>query len=125
MSRKAKLLIVEDHDDTRALLVETLREQGYDVLESAHGREASQLAQRHSIDLIITDVLLPGKDGLEVILEVRKQQPQMRFLAISGGGRTIAADDCLHSAKAFGAQAVLKKPFQHQTFLNAVQSLLD
>ncbi|MBY0586276.1 response regulator [bacterium] len=125
MNQPARLLVVEDQDDTRTLLVETLQEKGYEVFESSSGADVARLAAQQSFDLIITDILLPDKDGLEVILEIRKRDPKMRFLAISGGGQTLSAQDCLYSAQAFGAQMVLRKPFQNQTFLNAVETILS
>jgi CheY-like chemotaxis protein len=117
--------VIEDHNDTRFMLVEILQEQGYDVAESSCGLEASQAIQGQSFDLIITDILLPNRDGLEVILEQKKRNPESRFLAISGGGAAMGADECLHSAQAFGAQKTLAKPFDQETFVNAVRELLD
>ncbi len=124
MSRSAQLLVIEDHDDTRFMLVDILHEQGYQVAETSCGLEASQMLKEHHFDLIITDILLPNKDGLEVILEHKKRDPKARFLAISGGG-SMGADECLHSAKAFGAQKTLCKPFDQEVFVNAVKELLE
>ncbi len=124
MSRPAQLLVIEDHDDTRFMLVEILQEQGYEVAESSCGLQAWQIIKDQSFDLIITDILLPNKDGLEVILEQKKRNPTARFLAISGGGQSMGADECLHSAKAFGAQKILSKPFDQQIFVSTVKELL-
>jgi CheY-like chemotaxis protein len=124
MSCPSRLLVVEDHDDTRALMVEFLAEQGYQVSEAETGVRATEMFRENPFDLVITDILLPDKDGLEVILEIRKKFPDAKFLAISGGGETLLADDCLHSARAFGAQKTLSKPFGPRDLLQTVEEIL-
>ncbi len=82
-----------------------------------------QLYREEPVDLIITDVFMPEKEGLETIRELRSEYPEVKIIAISGGGKNINLD-FLPLAKQLGALRTLKKPFDRQEMLDAVQEVL-
>jgi CheY-like chemotaxis protein len=100
-----------------------LGEVGCEVSRASSGNEAIRLLRSSPFDVIITDVLMPNGDGVEVIAEVKRSQPTARILAISGGGHHLKAVDCLKIAKGLGATAVLLKPFNREQLLEAVSNL--
>lgn len=123
--KQNRILIVEDDDDTRAMLDDLLREEGYEVESVAEGTHVPLRFSEKPFDLVITDVLVPGKDGLEIIQELKHLSSTVQFLAISGGGSTLTSDDCLHSATILGAHKTLTKPFRSTAFLEAVHGMLS
>ena len=120
----ARILVIEDDSMLRSMLQQMLVHNGHEVLVASDGMEATRLYQKQSdIDLIVTDVLMPEKDGLEVIMEIRSKLPEVRIIAISGGGR-ISHTDYLIAARRLGAHATLSKPFARQELLDTINSLL-
>jgi len=113
------ILIVDDDDQIREMLQLLLEAGGHRVEVAADGKVASRLIADRVFDLVLTDVLMPERDGLEFIGEVRKIQPAMKIIAMSGGGH-IARESYLKIAKAFGANAVLEKPFSNTELMAAV-----
>jgi DNA-binding response OmpR family regulator len=122
-SQPARILIVDDDDSVRVVLRQALVRAGYEVIEAADGNEAVRLFKEAPAKLVITDILMPDKDGIETIQEFRRTNPGVKIIAISGGGR-IDPKMCLLMAKMVGANRVLPKPFQAQTLLAAVRELL-
>ena len=118
------ILLVDDDESLRTMLGEVLRRAGYEVQEACDGLEAGKLYRSHPADLVITDLVMPGKEGLEMIMELRQSYPEARIIAMSGGGRN-SSGDYLRMAKMFGAQRVLDKPFSHQEILDAVRGVLE
>src|SRR6476660_8930286 len=116
----ASILLVDDDEQFRTMLSVVLRRAGYEVQVAIDGIEASSFYRNHPTDLIITDLIMPEKDGLEIIRELRKEYPQAKIIAMSGGGRTGTAN-YLKVARAFGAQQMLEKPFPHQEMLDAIR----
>src|SRR6185295_6801254 len=104
------ILLVDDDEQLRTMLSLVLRRAGYEVRVAIDGIEASNFYRSHPTDLIITDLMMPGKEGLEIIMELRKDYPGARIIAMSGGGR-IGTMNYLKVARALGAQEVLEKPF--------------
>jgi CheY-like chemotaxis protein len=118
------VLVVDDVDEIRQLLTQWLREIGATARDAATGNEALRTLRGLAVDLLVTDILMPDRDGLELIAEVRRVRPTVRILAISGGGRHLRADDCLKFAKGLGAHGLLMKPFTRQQFLEALSGIL-
>jgi CheY-like chemotaxis protein len=114
------VLVVDDEETIRALLQEWLGRAGHVVQTAASGREALQLAGKTRFDLVVTDVLMPDGDGLELIAALKTALPSARVLAISGGGRYIEGDNCLKIARGWGAHAALMKPFDEKGFFAAM-----
>ncbi len=119
----AKILLIEDDNDVRTMLKLTLTHCGHTVIEAKNGREGIALFNQAGADLVITDIVMPEKEGLEVLMEVRKKNPGVKIVAISGGGRS-SATDYLKMAKLMGANRVLPKPFSNDALLAVVNELV-
>ncbi|OSM02050.1 response regulator [Magnetofaba australis] len=120
----ASVMIVDDDAAVRALLRQILEDEGHRVSEAGNGREGVDRFSHEPHDIIITDMLMPEKDGVEVIMELREKFSGVKIIAISGGGRGLDAAFNLKVAKDFGAFATLAKPFSRQEVLDAVGQLL-
>ena len=118
------VLLVEDDDQLRALLKLVLISSGYDVWEASSGKGVERLYQQHHPDLVVTDLMMPEKDGLEVIMDLRRQDPKVKILAISGGGPRSPEID-LRMAQKLGAVSTLSKPFLDTEFVEAVRLVLE
>lgn len=119
----ARILIIDDDDSVRTVLVLTLRHFGHTAIEARNGTEGLELFQQGGVDLLITDIVMPEKDGLEVLMNLKRTQPSLKIIAISGGGRN-SADDYLQIARLMGATKVLAKPFTSEVLMATVNELL-
>jgi len=119
--KSLSVIVADDVEGIQDLVGHWLEESGHVVMCASTGRIASQLLKKQHFDLVITDVLMPDVDGLELILELKHSQPSVRILAISGGGRHVQATDCLKLAKNLGAHALLLKPFNREQLLAAMK----
>lgn len=118
-----RILIIDDDEQLRALLHEILERAGFAVVEAANGVEGLQLFRSEPADLVITDLIMPDKEGVETILELRREFPEARIIAISGGGRNGSAN-YLPIAARLGARRTVAKPFSRQEILDAVRDTL-
>ncbi|UCD87844.1 MAG: response regulator [Desulfobacterales bacterium] len=118
-----QILIIDDEEQIRAVFKEMLGRSGYMVSEASNGKEGLMLQREKPADLIITDIIMPEKEGLETIRELRIEFPEVKIIAISGGGE-IGSDQYLNAAKQFGAACTLHKPIGLQELLQTVQRLL-
>jgi CheY-like chemotaxis protein len=117
------ILVIDDDVAVLEMVSEMLNSEGVTVLTAANGEEGMRLIRGHSeIDLVITDLIMPEKEGMETIRELKRDFPHIRILAISGGGR-VSAQSYLTIAKALGADLTLGKPFVRQELLDAVHAL--
>jgi DNA-binding NtrC family response regulator len=119
----ARIFLFDDDNILRTSLRIMLTRLGHTVIEAHNGAEGLKLLRYADADLLITDILMPEKEGLEVLLELKRKQWPVKVIAISGGGR-VESKDCLYMAKALGAAKVLAKPFTHEVLLAAVNELL-
>jgi DNA-binding response OmpR family regulator len=119
----ARILIIDDEAPVRDILRQMLEREGHEVVDAPDGAIGLKLFYENPTDLIITDILMPEKEGIEIILELRKTAPGVKIIAISGGGRT-GKLDVLPIAKSFGALRTLAKPFERQELLEAVREML-
>ncbi len=119
----SSILLVDDNEEFRTMLSRVLTRAGFQVQEASDGQQAIDLYGIHSSDLVITDLVMPGKEGLEMIMEFRRLYAGAKIIAISGGER-IGSQASLQMAKALGAQRVLAKPFSHVEILDAVREVL-
>ena len=119
----ATILIADDDPIIREIAGEMLRTTDHAALMAEDGLEVLDLLGSLQIDLLITDMLMPNMDGVEVIMHARSKQPGLKILAISGGGG-VGADYILHTAKMLGANAVLRKPLRLDSFLETIDDLL-
>ncbi len=119
----ARILLIDDDDDLRTMLRRVLTLSGHTVVEARNGEEGLALFPQAAADLVITDIVMPGKEGLEVLMALRKKHPPVKIIAISGGGRGDATD-YLHLAKQMGAARVLSKPFSNDALMSAIAAVL-
>jgi DNA-binding NtrC family response regulator len=117
------ILIVDDEPGIRELLGIMLESHGHSVVTAEDGIQAPKVMATRPIDVVITDLLMPERDGLEFITEVRKKYPKVKIIAMSGGGH-VARESYLRIAKTFGAHFILEKPFNQSDVLHAVETVL-
>ena len=101
----------------------TLAHFGHTVIEARNGKEGLQLFREANADLVITDLVMPEKEGFEILLELRQYQPPVKIIVMSGGVRGEKAN-YLQMAKLFGAAKVLAKPFSNEALIAAINELL-
>jgi DNA-binding response OmpR family regulator len=118
-----RVLIIDDDEQVRALLYEILDRAGFEVIEATNGTEGMKLYRSQPADLVITDLIMPEKEGVETILELRREFPNVRVVAISSGGRN-SGRDYLPIAAQLGARRTVAKPFSRQEILDAVRDTL-
>jgi DNA-binding response OmpR family regulator len=109
----------------RDLIVEALSQAGYEALSARDGKDALKKMRRNCIDLVITDIVMPKKDGIKLIEELLQNHPDARIIAISGGDRKWAEDTYLGHAKILGADEVLAKPFRPKELLDTIALILN
>lgn len=119
----ARILVLDDDPEIRDLLRDVLESDGYEVDEAPDGREGVRLYREHPADLVIVDIYMPEVEGIETILELGKQYPEFRCIAMTGGGMT-SDFACLQHAEQFGASRTFTKPFEIDELLEAVRELL-
>ena len=119
-----RILLIEDDVDFRWMLSEMLKREGYEVQTADNGSEGVRLLEEEEeYDLIITDIIMPEKEGLETIMDIMSRNPGSKVIAISGGGRS-SAGSYLKTAEYFGAVRSFQKPFDKNEFLEAVRDLV-
>jgi CheY-like chemotaxis protein len=120
---RAVILVVEDDDLVRAFILRVLEREGYALASAPNGVDGLRQCREVAPALVITDIVMPDMEGLEMIRELRKVDPSLPVLAISGGGR---GDPRMYldMARHLGARATLAKPFDREALLGAVASLL-
>ena len=123
MKRYDAILVIEDDEDIRQMICDILEDEAYVTIQASNGLEGiDALRKHHEIGIIITDLLMPEKEGIETITEIRKDYPSLRILAISGGGICMP-ENYLNLAKVMGADSTLCKPFGRKELLAAIENL--
>ena len=118
-----RVLIVDDDPGIRRTLHILLSREGYQVTQARDGAEALRLWRDHGSDLVITDLHMPEKNGIETILELLSHSPGIRIIAMSGGGQTKRLD-LLSNASMLGAVLTIEKPFTLSEMMNIVRQAL-
>ncbi len=121
----AKILVVDDEQQIRDILMQFLTRAGHEVELAEDGVIAMQKYRASEFDLIITDLMMAKKNGLELIQEISREFGEIRVIAISGGVPTTPSDYYLSVAKLMGASKVLDKPFTKGELLAAVDTILE
>jgi DNA-binding response OmpR family regulator len=124
MDRVYRILIMEDELLLRTLLQRVLEDAGYAVLTAEDGREGMRVFHETHPDLVLTDILMPNVDGIEVLKALRELPERPKIIAMSGGGRSFPAQMPLRWAAKFSVDHVLAKPFSHDELLMTVKSAL-
>ncbi|HVW20141.1 MAG TPA: response regulator [Opitutaceae bacterium] len=119
----ARVLVIDDEENIRTMVQQMLRRAGYDAIAAADGSEGIRLQRERPADLVITDLIMPGQEGLETIMEIRRSFPKTKIIAISGGGHA-GVLDFLPIATQLGALRTLPKPFTHQQLLALVKEVI-
>ena len=119
-----KILVIDDDPNIREMLQEVLSDAGYAVDVASDGAEGLLMVKNSPPDLIVTDIIMPEQDGVGVMLHIAKDYPNIKTIAISGGGR-ISPESYLYMAEKFGAAKTFMKPFDINEFLAAVEEVLN
>jgi CheY-like chemotaxis protein len=117
------VLIIDDHRPFLEMMSQVIRREGYDVMEAMDGVEGLRLCRKQPPDVVVTDILMPEKDGLEAIREFKRDYPSVKIIAISGGGSNVQID-YLPLAKKMGADSVLRKPIEPADMIDALREVL-
>lgn len=123
MSRK-NILLVDDEEAIRKMIRVILGNELYEFAEVGNGLDAQAILEKQKFDLIITDVIMPDCDGIELVMAVRRKLPDIKVIVMSGGGR-VRAGHYLDLAGKLGAARVFEKPFDTAALRKTVQELLS
>jgi len=119
----AHILVIDDDELVLESITIGLEENGYEVSTAINGEKGLKLIKKNSFDLVITDLIMPVKEGIETILEAKKNNHDLKIIAISGGGRT-SGYDYLQMAEKLGANRILQKPFSISQLIMEIDQIL-
>lgn len=117
------ILIVDDDETIRRLIIRLLEKEGYTTIVANNGRDGLLKYDKSKIDLVITDIIMPDMEGIEFIISLKKLNPEIKIIAISGGGY-LPATDYLETAKDFGVVESFSKPFDISALIKKVREVL-
>jgi CheY-like chemotaxis protein len=120
----ARIMVVKDDVQFRQMLLDMLQQDGHQLVSAGDGAQAIKLLATVRPDLIITDILMPGMDGVELIMALSKHDDATPMIAMSGGRRSITAEFNLDSAALLGVKATLAKPFSRADLRAAIEQAL-
>ena len=120
----AQILIIDDDQQILDMLGQILEREGHEVVKALDGKEGLKLYRENPADLVITDIIMAETEGTEIIMELQRDFPNVKIIAISGGDR-IEPDEYLHIAQMLGVQKTFAKPFSLEELLKAVSELLN
>lgn len=118
----ARLLLIDDDESFRSVLKVSLEQMGHTVTEAGDGRIGVERFQDGVFDVVITDLIMPDKEGIETIMDLRRLDPSVKIIAMSGGGR-VTSVDYLQIARQVGARQILAKPFLYEDIKAAIEQL--
>lgn len=120
-----RILVIDDEASVRKILCDNLRMSGFEVTGAADGHEGVNILKAGRLpDIVITDLIMPNKSGLDVIAEILRDYPGIKIIAISGGGRIDASHDLLEKARETGAHAVFSKPVDLDLLERTIEGML-
>lgn len=119
----ARILIIDDDDQSLSFFQEVLLREGHEVVTAHNGMEAERRFQESGADVVITDILMPDRDGIETIIGLRRQDPKVKIIAVSGGGR-VGPSSYLETAALLGARHTFTKPVDRRDLVAAVKELI-
>lgn len=120
-----KILVIEDDKDFSESLCRMLARRGYGVVKAETGQEGINQFKEHPVDLVITDVLLPDRDGLHVILDLQQVLPDVKIIAMSGGGHCATGEEYLDDIQLLcNVKHTIAKPFESKTLFKMVRKVL-
>lgn len=121
--RPLTIAVADDVAEIQLLAKTWLSDEGHQVYCAESGRDAVRWCDARRVDVVLTDVMMPEGDGFEVIREVRARHPHVKIISMSGGAPVMSMEQCLHVARALGADTVLRKPFTRSQLLAALAAV--
>lgn len=119
-----KILIIDDEELMRLMLIELFKSNGLDADGASNGIDGIEMLYKEKYDLVITDLVMPEKEGVETIKDIKETFPGIKIVAMSGGGR-LDGTDYLELATALGADRAFHKPFDRKELITEVKTLLQ
>ena len=119
----ARILIIDDEDLVLDTLHQILEMAGYEVMEAVDGEQGLKRYRNDPTDLVITDIIMPRADGIETIITLKREYPDVKIIAMSGGGR-INEEDLLKWAASLGVQHIIYKPFDSKKIVETVRQVV-
>ena len=120
---RTRVLVIEDNSDLRSLIQAYLEEEGFEVIGAADGREGLQRQRSDPSEIVVTDIFMPGKEGIETVFDLKREFPGTRIIVMSGGPSLVQGMDYLGLARELGAAKTLAKPFTMKQLADAVREL--
>ncbi len=120
----ARVLVIDDQEPIRRIVRRALEHDGHEVFDASDGEMGMQMLARHSADVVISDIFMPGQDGILTLRQIREQYPAVKVIVISGGDST-GLLDLRRDAELLGAVQTLPKPFTAREIADAVKSVLE
>ncbi len=120
----ASILVVDDEETLRRVIEIVLQNAGHRVVCAESGNEALAVLARQQVDLVISDIVMPETDGIELVRQIRLRHPMVKIISMSGGGNYLTAALCLKLADHMGALGILSKPFTPDQLIEAVDRAL-
>ena len=117
-NHKYRILVIDDDKIFRDTVSAVLKQAGFRIMEAVNGNEGLIICSENEIDIVITDIVMPDKEGIETIVELRNKYPEVKIIAMSG-----YPDLYLDSATTFGADRIIKKPFRNSEIISIVKEL--
>jgi CheY-like chemotaxis protein len=122
MAKTITVCVIDDDHLVRRTMCEALQSAGYATVEAADGNEGIAVIERTNPSVAVIDIIMPSREGLDVIVEATQRFPQLKILAVSGGGQ-MGPTDYLELARQLGAHDTLAKPFRNAEFLDRIKHL--
>ena len=119
----ARILVIDDQDSIRRVVRRALEQDGHEVFDASDGEVGMEILESQSFDVVITDIFMPGQDGIVTLRQVRKRFPKVKVIVISGGDST-GMMDLREDAELLGAVKSLQKPFNAREIMDVVKSVL-
>ena len=119
-----RILLIDDDDQVRGVIGRLLTREGYEVIEASDGEEGLDRFNETNPDLVLTDIIMPNKEGIETISLIKKKNPDAKIIAMSGGGQYVSVETCLETAKLAEIEQVLQKPFESKQLLEMIRGAL-
>lgn len=120
----ARIIVIDDQEPIRRIVRRALEQAGHEVLDASDGEMGLELLGRHAVDAVLTDIFMPGVDGIQTVRQIRKQFPQVKVIVMSGGDST-GLLDLRRDAELLGAVKSLPKPFTTHEIVSIVNSVLE
>jgi DNA-binding response OmpR family regulator len=121
----ARILVIDDDDEIRHMVKEMLVGAGHEIVEAPNGLHGARIFREEPTDLVITDIFMPGKEGLQTIMELSRDFPEVKIIAMSGGAAAMSSSATLFLAGQPGAGRTIPKPITKAELLAAVNDLLS